>query len=78
MTLRRLAALQWIGLFAGAGMWAAGFIAGWGIAEAECGAGGARWGIENDPWQAMVMRSPRSRRSRPGRRDRRARCGRAG
>jgi hypothetical protein len=55
VTLRRLAALQWIALLAGAGMWAAGFVAGWGITEAECRAGGARWGIENDPWQAVVM-----------------------
>ena len=55
MTLRRLALLQWLGLFLGAGTWALGFIAGYGFTQAECGAGGARWGIGNDLWQAMVM-----------------------
>ena len=55
MTLRRLAALQWLGLLFGAGTWALGFIAGFGLTQAECGAGGARWGIANDLWQAIVM-----------------------
>jgi hypothetical protein len=55
VTLRRLAALQWLGLLFGAGAWAVGFIAGFGLTQAECGAGGARWGIANDLWQAVVM-----------------------
>lgn len=54
MTLRRLAALQWLGLLFGAGTWALGFIAGFGLTQAECGAGGARWGIANDLWQAIM------------------------
>jgi hypothetical protein len=55
VTLRRLAALQWLGLLFGAGTWALGFIAGYGLTQAECGAAGARWGIANDLWQAIVM-----------------------
>ena len=32
----------------------AAFVAGYGLTEAECGAGGARWGIANDLWQGVA------------------------
>jgi hypothetical protein len=55
MSLRTLAALQWVGLLAGALVWASQFVIGFGVTQAVCGAGGSRWGIENDTWQAALM-----------------------
>jgi hypothetical protein len=55
MTLRRLGILQWVGLLAGALIWAGQHVVGYGITEAECSAGGMRWGIGNDVWQAALM-----------------------
>jgi hypothetical protein len=55
MTLRRLGILQWLGLLAGAGVWAAQHIVGFGITQAVCGAGGRHWGISNDVWQGALM-----------------------
>jgi hypothetical protein len=54
MTLRTLGVLQWVGLLLGAGVWAAQHIVGSGITQADCGAGGAGWGISNDLWQATL------------------------
>ena len=56
MRLRRLAALQWIGLLLGALVWAAQHVIGFGITQAECNATGAtRWGLSNPAWQGTVM-----------------------
>ncbi len=55
MTTRLLAALQWIGLLAGAAIWASQLVLGYGVTEAECSPGGAGWGIANDAWQASLM-----------------------
>jgi hypothetical protein len=55
MSLRRLEILQWFGLLAGAIVWAAQHVVGYGITEAECGAGGVEWGIHNDVWQGALM-----------------------
>jgi hypothetical protein len=55
MSLRTLGALQWIGLLGGAGAWAAQHVVGYGLTEAQCHAGGAAFGIANDPWQAALM-----------------------
>jgi hypothetical protein len=55
MTLRALAALQWVGLLVGAVVWASQLLLGFGITEAECSSGGAHWGIANDTWQAALM-----------------------
>ena len=55
MTLRRLSMLQWVGLLLGAGVWAAQHVVGFGITQAECGAGGRGWGISHDVWQAALM-----------------------
>ena len=55
MTLRRLGALQWIGLLGGAAVWAAQHLIGLGVTQAECSSGGERWGIENDVWQGALL-----------------------
>ena len=55
MTTRRLSVLQWFGLFVGALTWAAMHVVGYGITEAHCSAGGARWGIGIDVWQGTLM-----------------------
>jgi hypothetical protein len=55
MTLRRLSILQWLGLLLGAGVWFAQHVVGFGITQAECGAGGRGWGISHDTWQAVLM-----------------------
>jgi hypothetical protein len=55
MTLRRLAILQWVGLGLGATAWVVQLVTGYGVTEAECHAGGARWGLSNDAWQLALM-----------------------
>jgi hypothetical protein len=55
MTLRRLAILQWVGLFLGAATWTTHFVTGYGVTEAQCNAAGSRWNINNDPVQASLM-----------------------
>jgi hypothetical protein len=55
MSVRRLAVLQWLGLLAGAAVWASQFVVGFGVTQAECSPGGASWGIGNDRWQAALM-----------------------
>ncbi|MGE5275260.1 MAG: hypothetical protein ACM3QU_16045 [Verrucomicrobiota bacterium] len=54
MTIRTLGILQWVGLLLGAGVWAAQHVVGSGLTQAQCGAGGAGWGISNDLWQATL------------------------
>jgi hypothetical protein len=54
-TTRRLGTLQWVGLLAGAAIWAAQHIVGFGVTQAECGVGGRHWGISNDAWQGGLM-----------------------
>jgi hypothetical protein len=53
--IRMLAMLQWVGLLVGAAVWGGQHVVGFGVTQAECGAGGARWGIGNDVWQATLM-----------------------
>jgi hypothetical protein len=55
MRLRRLEILQWSGLLAGALVWAAQHVVGYGVTEAQCSPGGADFGISNDAWQASLM-----------------------
>jgi hypothetical protein len=54
MSLRTLGILQWVGLLLGAGVWAAQHVVGSGLTQADCGAGGAGWGISNDLWQTTL------------------------
>jgi hypothetical protein len=55
MSIRRLSMLQWVGLLAGLVVWIGQHIVGWGITEAECGAGSGAFGIENDVWQGALL-----------------------
>ena len=55
MSLRRLEVLQWVGLMAGALVWTAQHVVGYGITEAECSRGGMHWGISNDLWQGALL-----------------------
>ena len=55
MTRRALGILQWVGLIAGAAVWAGQHIVGFGITQAECSTGGAHWGIGNDVWQIALL-----------------------
>jgi hypothetical protein len=53
MSLRTLAVLSWIGLLAGALVWAGQHVVGFGISHAKCG--GADFGISIDVWQGALM-----------------------
>ena len=53
MSLRTLAILSWVGLFAGALVWAGQHVVGFGIGHAKCG--GSGFGINVDAWQAALM-----------------------
>lgn len=55
MTLRRLAFLQWAGLFAGGIAWACAHVAGYAIQEAECGANHVAWSMSNDVWEGSLL-----------------------
>jgi hypothetical protein len=55
MTLRRLATLQWVGLFAGWAIWVCAHVLGWGITVAECGPSGSHFGIQNTVWEATTL-----------------------
>lgn len=55
MTIRRLAALQWFGLLAGAFAWTVQHALGFGLTQAACAVGGRHWGIAHDFWQGLLM-----------------------
>ena len=55
MSLRRLEILQWVGLLMGALVWTGQHVVGYGVTEAECGAGGLHWGISNTVWQGALL-----------------------
>jgi hypothetical protein len=55
MSLRRLAVLQWFGLFGAALAWSAVHVVGYGIAQATCSTAGGRWSIAHDAWQLALM-----------------------
>lgn len=55
MTTKRLAQLQWFGLFAGAIGLAIGNTLGFGLTLAQCNVGSGRWGIANDPWEEALL-----------------------
>jgi hypothetical protein len=55
MTNRTLASLQWVGLLAGAGIWAVQHILGFGIAYVACSPGNAVAGVSHDLWEGTLM-----------------------
>ena len=52
MTLRRLAVLQWVGLLAGAAVWAAQHVAGLYVNYADCG---PSFSFSSHLWQGVLM-----------------------
>jgi hypothetical protein len=52
---RRVEALQWFGLLGGALAWTVQFVVGYGVGQAQCSAGSARWGIDGKAWQVSLM-----------------------
>ncbi|HET7572873.1 MAG TPA: hypothetical protein VFJ77_09440 [Gaiellaceae bacterium] len=54
-SIRLLAGFQWFGLLAGAAVWTAQHVVGYGIGQAQCVAGGMHWGIGNDVWQLTLL-----------------------
>ncbi|HEX5450119.1 MAG TPA: hypothetical protein VFW85_08690 [Gaiellaceae bacterium] len=51
----KLQRLQWVGLLAAPLTWAAQHVVGYGVTQAECGAGGMQWGISNTVWQLTML-----------------------
>jgi hypothetical protein len=52
--MRRLEVLQWFGLLAGAVMWGAAHVIGYGTTEAACNSAGSRWGIDLHVWEGLI------------------------
>ena len=55
MSVRSLAVLQWLGVLVAPVTWAAQHVLGYGIGQAECSPGGARWGIDNSVWELTLL-----------------------
>ena len=55
LTLRRLGAVQWIGVMVAPLVWAAQHVVGYGVGEARCEVGGMHWGIAYDTWQLAIL-----------------------
>ena len=47
--------LQWFGLLAAPLAWTVQLVLGFGVTEARCNPGGARWGVAVDTWQISLM-----------------------
>ena len=47
--------LQWFGLLAAAVAWTGQLVVGFGVANAACSAGSARWGIAVHTWEIALM-----------------------
>jgi hypothetical protein len=46
--------LVWFGVLGAPLAWAAQLVLGYGVTEAACGAGGARWGIDTTQWEIAL------------------------
>jgi len=55
MSLERLSRLQWFGFLAGGIVWAAEFLLGAGMSQADCNPASGRWGIPHDALQLGLM-----------------------
>ena len=47
--------LQWFGLLAAPLAWAAQLVLGFGVTQADCSVGSARWGVDVDTWEISLM-----------------------
>jgi hypothetical protein len=50
----RISLLQWFGLLGAPLAWAVQLVVGYGLEEADCSAGGMRWGLSTEPWQVAL------------------------
>jgi hypothetical protein len=55
LSLRALAAVQWVGVLGPPLAWFAQHLVGYGVAQAECSSGGLHWGIDNAVWQLAIL-----------------------
>jgi hypothetical protein len=54
-SLRRIAFLQWLGLFVAPAAWIAQHAIGQAVSNASCARVNDAWGISNDTWQIVLM-----------------------
>ena len=47
--------LQWFGLLGAPLAWAVQFVVGFGVTDARCSPGSARWGVAVDTWEISLM-----------------------
>ena len=47
--------MQWFGLLGAPLAWTVQLVLGYGVTEARCHAGGARWGVAVDTWEISLM-----------------------
>ena len=47
--------MQWFGLLGAPLAWAVQLVMGYGVTEARCNVGGARWGVGVDTWEISLM-----------------------
>jgi hypothetical protein len=47
--------LQWFGLLGAPLAWSVQLVVGYGVTEARCEPGGARWGVSVDTWEISLM-----------------------
>jgi len=55
MTLRQLGILQWTGTIAAPAVWFSQYLFGYGVGQAVCSAGGARFGVNFDVYELTAM-----------------------
>ena len=53
--LRRVAVLQWLGLFVAPAAWISQHAIGQAVSNASCARVNEAWGISNDAWQIVLM-----------------------
>ena len=53
--MRRQEFLQWFGLLGAPLAWTVQLVLGFGVTEARCSAGSARWGVGVDTWEISLM-----------------------
>lgn len=54
-SLRRIAVLQWLGLFVAPAAWIAQHLIGQAVSQASCGRVNESWGVSNDAWQIVLL-----------------------
>jgi hypothetical protein len=52
--MKRLEVLQWFGLLAGAAVWGAAHVFGYGLSETRCNSGSAGWDVALHGWEGAL------------------------